>query len=252
VSSNPIDTKATVHGVAKGATPAADATVAVIDANTNALHVTVVNGSGVATDVNVAKWIGSTAPSVGQKAMAASLPVTIASNQPAMPIVISGAAAVDLEVDYLKNGVAFQMKVNGLSTPQVFQYAADPVHDTSIFEVRIVFSADSLNWSANGFGKSASGILTNGIIVDMLVNNGVAIALSNLKVNLDFLRTFGEIPVVNSSTTGDIIVAAYRFADQLILKGGTADTFRMTIRDDLTVAALGIQYLSATFYGHKV
>lgn len=189
---------------------------------------------------------------IGQKAMAASVPVVIAHDQTAVPVVISGAAAVDLVTDYLKNGSAFQMKVNGSVTPQVFQYAADPTRDITIFEVRMVLAADILNWTANGFGKSATGILTNGILVDMTVNGGVPITLSNIRTNLDFLRTFGEIPVVNSSTSGDIVVAAYRFADQLKLKAGTADAFRVTIRDNLTTAALGIQYLSATFYGHKV
>ena len=37
-------------------------------------------------DENVGAWLGSTAPTVGQKAMAASLPVTLASDQSAVPI----------------------------------------------------------------------------------------------------------------------------------------------------------------------
>lgn len=40
----------------------------------------------VGGDVGVANWIGSTAPSVGQKAMTASLPVAIASNQSTVPV----------------------------------------------------------------------------------------------------------------------------------------------------------------------
>jgi len=37
-------------------------------------------------DENVGAWLGSTAPTVGQKAMAASLPVTLASDQSTLPI----------------------------------------------------------------------------------------------------------------------------------------------------------------------
>lgn len=44
-------------------------------------------------DANNGAWIGSTAPTVGQKTMAASLPIAIASDQPALPI---SAAALPL------------------------------------------------------------------------------------------------------------------------------------------------------------
>jgi hypothetical protein len=37
-------------------------------------------------DENIGAWLGSTAPTVGQKAMAASIPVTLASDQPAIPV----------------------------------------------------------------------------------------------------------------------------------------------------------------------
>ena len=37
-------------------------------------------------DANIGAWLGSTAPTVGQKTMAASIPVTLASDQPAIPV----------------------------------------------------------------------------------------------------------------------------------------------------------------------
>jgi len=37
-------------------------------------------------DTNTGAWLGSTAPTVGQKTMAASIPVTLASDQPAIPV----------------------------------------------------------------------------------------------------------------------------------------------------------------------
>jgi len=40
-------------------------------------------------DENVGAWLGSTAPTVGQKAMAASLPVTLASDQGSVPVTIT-------------------------------------------------------------------------------------------------------------------------------------------------------------------
>jgi len=41
-------------------------------------------------DENVGAWIGSTAPTVGQKVMASSLPVTMASDQPSISVFIAG------------------------------------------------------------------------------------------------------------------------------------------------------------------
>lgn len=42
-------------------------------------------------DTNVGAWLGSTAPTVGQKAMAASLPVVLASDQSSVPVTVSAA-----------------------------------------------------------------------------------------------------------------------------------------------------------------
>jgi len=44
-------------------------------------------------DTNVGAWLGSTAPTVGQKVMTSSVPVVIASDQSAVPTTISGQAA---------------------------------------------------------------------------------------------------------------------------------------------------------------
>jgi hypothetical protein len=45
-------------------------------------------------DANVGAWLGSTAPTVGQKVMADSLPVVIASDQSSLPVAVSPAADV--------------------------------------------------------------------------------------------------------------------------------------------------------------
>lgn len=41
------------------------------------------------TEAKIASWLGSAAPTVGQKVMAASLPVTLASDQPPIPVIVS-------------------------------------------------------------------------------------------------------------------------------------------------------------------
>jgi hypothetical protein len=203
---------------------------------------------------NIAQWIGSTAPTVGQKGMADSIPVVLPNNQTAIPVTVVGSSDIaNLVTDYLKtSGGAYNMKVNGSVTPVVYNFVADAIKDIEVYELRFVFSAASFNWSGIGFGKNATAGLTNGILVEMTVNNGVAIALNNIKINEDFLRTFGEVPVVDSAGSTVVMVSSYRFAPgSLQLKAGSADKVKVTIRDDLTGGGLGVNYLAATFFGDK-
>jgi hypothetical protein len=95
-------TKAIVRGGTKGATTPADVTSTDEGADHQALDIQIYHG-GVAKDPTqiraltnadvvsseVTTWIGSSAPTVGQKAMAASLPVVIAFDQSAFPTFVT-------------------------------------------------------------------------------------------------------------------------------------------------------------------
>jgi len=62
-------------------------------------------------DENVGAWLGSTAPTVGQKAMAASVPMVIASDQSRLPV------ATEVQIDY-DTGVGTQnLSLVGLALP---------------------------------------------------------------------------------------------------------------------------------------
>jgi len=208
----------------------------------------------VAPDVNLQKWLGSTSPTVGQKAMSASVPVALASDQSTVPVAIISSAVtpVNLVADYLKNGSAYNMKVNGSVTPVVFTYAADATKDIRIVELRFIFGTLSFDWSGAGFGKAAAATLTNGILIQLTVNNGTVTTLNTIKINEDFLRMFGEAPVISQAGANDIMVSSYRFSETTLLKAGTADKIQVTVRDNLTGGSLGVNYLTATFFGHKV
>ena len=57
-------------------------------------------------DVNSGSWLGSTAPTVGQKTMANSVPVVLASNQAAIPVsfgVVSGASNLNRLINLYYN-----------------------------------------------------------------------------------------------------------------------------------------------------
>jgi len=63
---------------------------AVVDGALHRLMVDAKIASGGASqDVNVAEWIGNATPTVGQKTMAASLPMALASDQSPVPVTIS-------------------------------------------------------------------------------------------------------------------------------------------------------------------
>lgn len=77
------------HSVSIGATTDADTALTVIG-RLKQLVTKLAGGLPAALvggrlDTNAGAWMGSTAPTVGQKAMAASIPVTLASDQPIVP-----------------------------------------------------------------------------------------------------------------------------------------------------------------------
>lgn len=105
--------KAITRGGAKGATAAADMTSTAEGADHQALDVQVYHGGAAvnptairalttADAVNVGQWVGSAAPTVGQKAMASSLPVAIASDQSRVNVSADGDIDHDV-ANTLKN-----------------------------------------------------------------------------------------------------------------------------------------------------
>ena len=83
----------------------------------------------------------------------------------------------------------------------------------------------------------------------MWINSGSHVPLNTIHINEDLLRTFGETPVISQAGNNDVIVSSYKFSEGgLILKAGTTDRIDVTIGDDLTNGALGLNYISATVF----
>lgn len=222
---------------------AADAKLATIDAVLDAIKDT----DGVA---DLAAWLGSTAPTVGQKIMADSLPVTVASDQSPLLVSTSAAAASGAFAAFLRDsgGTGSEdMVVNGSGTPVVFKVAADPTDDIRLESVRVVFSATSFQFAGDAFGKGG-GILSNGVDISIMANNGTfSTMLLELFVNEDFLRLL-DTTVAQAGST-DVLAATLPFSGNTILEAGTADEVTVTIQDNLTGGARGISYFTATAYG---
>jgi hypothetical protein len=126
----------------KGTSIEADLTSKNVDANIEALH------------ISLADWLGSQAPVVGQKAMSASIPVTISSDQTSIPVTGGSASTTATISEYLEDaGGSHDMVVDGSVTPVKFYYSAHALEDVRLSSLRMVISAGSLTFNGVSFGN---------------------------------------------------------------------------------------------------
>ena len=187
---------------------------------------------------------------LGQKVMALSIPVTMASNQPAIPVSVGAAASEGAVTEFVTlTGLpagSHNMVVDG-TTPKTFTFPADATRDIVLTGVRLVFSAAFFGFDGNTFGKGG-GALPNGVQMNIVANNGIFTAtLANLVVNEDFFRLL-QFSISQAGST-DVMAATLPFQGRVVLEGGTADKVQVVIRDDLSSGARGITYFTGTVYG---
>ena len=164
--------------------------------------------------------------------------------------VVNGVPAGDFFRGPLENGGSDNQVVNGSGTPVVFSVTADPTNDIVIAELRIVFSADGIDWDGNSFGKGSA--LSNGILIE-LVDGGVTKEIGNIQINEDWLllpaRTGVTIDQV--SATG-VLAISVDFGAGVTLDAGSGDLLRSTIRDNLTSGPRQINSLRMIAFGVEV
>lgn len=199
-------------------------------------------------DANIGAWFNSTAPTVGQKAMVNSIPVTISNDQSAISVSTGGAAVgIGAIASFLTNGGSEDMVVNGSGTPVVFTFDADATDDIQISSLRFVISVGgSFDFDGNTFGDGGSA-LSNGVEVDLVANGGVfSDLITTFTVNEDFARLLNFQPF---SDIDAVITASLPFGGSIILEGGSSDKITVTINDNVALGARGIDYFTATVYG---
>jgi hypothetical protein len=86
-------------------------------------------------DINVGSWLGSTVPIVGQKTMANSLPVTMASNQTPVQVIDAGAAGTAPTFFAIYDRIA----------PATNKYMA-LLFNTSLTKKLVVYRINRYNW----------------------------------------------------------------------------------------------------------
>jgi len=195
--------------------------------------------------VGVQDWIGSTSPTVGQKPMGSSLPIAVASDQSPVPIATSAPTSTGSVVSFLSSGGSSDLVVDGSSSPVTFSFAADPIDDIQLSNLRLVFVPSKLKLNGNTFGKGG-GSLSTGVSIDITANNGTfARQLMQLTINEDFFRLLD----VQGGGQKDIVAGTIPFGGNVLLKGGSSDVLSVTIHDDLSAGNREIDYFTATAYG---
>lgn len=138
--------------------------------------------------------------------------------------------------EFVMNGGSPDLLVNGSVTPVVFEYNADLTHDIALQEIKFTMAANSVTFGTNYFGATA-GPLTTGLLVEAVVASGT-IALYNLVQNESFVNfaSPGGFDWIPSSK--DMMTSGYIVGGGLVLRAGTSDKVRVSVRDNLTSAAV--------------
>lgn len=142
----------------------------------------------------------------------------------------------DIHNEFVENGGSSSLLVDGSGTPLVFTYDADPSYDISIQEITFTLASNSITFGSNAFG-AAAGPLTNGLLVQVDTEYGTT-TLETLRQNEDFVNfaSPGGFQWIVSSK--DLLSSSYSIGGGLVLRGGTTDKVKVTVRDDIDAAGV--------------
>lgn len=151
---------------------------------------------------------------------------------PAGDIVSFPSVSESIKNEFVLNTSDPDLRVDGSTTPVVFEYTSDPVHDIALQEIRFTMAANSITFGTEYFG-STSGPLSSGLLVEAVVASG-AVTLYNMVQNESFVNfaSPGGFEWVVSSK--DMMTSAYVIGGGLVLRANTADKVRVTVRDNLS------------------
>ena len=227
-----------------------------------------VNADGT-TNINNAQWIGSTAPTVGQKAMASSLPVALASDQPAIPVTMASATNKTIQLLYESTS---SQPVNANEWQDVIEYVVPTGYNLSISE----FSGNStttsdiiraIRSSSMAYYNTATNTFTDGAAITLPqfitrfyvhvltaigsgVNDTITITYTN---NLGVTGRTATITITKSTIAGTRLEVAFQAGDYGAIDitnvthtaTGQAGNIEIEGNIDLvyvTMAAAGTQY----------
>ena len=158
-------------------------------------------------------------------------------------VTVSPQSVEDLFEEYLKNGTSYDMTVNGSVTPVIFEFTAstfDPTGNFNLFVQNISAHGQDNGIKYGQFlGRST---LSNGVLVEAVTEAGITTITKVLDTE-DFKHEFTRGIVANYSFeqapgTDDIVASFNVSQTPILLRAGTTDKIRVTIRDNLTSVLL--------------
>ena len=146
-------------------------------------------------------------------------------------------------------GGSSNLIVNGSVTPVYFDYLADPTQDIALTEIRIIAACQDIAFDGATFGGKPS--LPNGLLVQLINVYGTQ-TVFKIQTNEDFLIFPSPVGTLLNNTGPKDVFAAGFYIGGSILRAGTSDKIRITVRDDLTGGgAAEFKYLKARVFGVK-
>lgn len=152
----------------------------------------------------------------------------------------------------LKLGAGVDLRVNGSTTNAVFSLGADPTKTIMVTTITTLISSTGFNFTGNRFINAVTA-LTNGLLYE-IVSAGVATTLATVKISEDFLCFNGTAASSDINLAGANDIASMRIQTLTPLVAASSDVMRVTVRDNLTVAAqgTGINFLQVYVTGTKI
>jgi hypothetical protein len=151
--------------------------------------------------------------------------------------------------DFVKNNGSPDLLVNGQQSPVIFTFDADSLKDIEIQQIRAGVSAPDIIFDGDSF--AGSGSLSNGVLVELFVD-GQAYEINNISINEDwlFFSNSGGGLLLNNTGPKDVMSAVFNFKPNCILKAGSSDKIRVTVRDRLNLGGSNaLSYFQIKVFG---
>lgn len=145
------------------------------------------------------------------------------------------------------------LRVDGSVIPKIFTFDADATKDIELFEIRLIITTDDIHFLGNYFLQSPVA-LTNGLLIEVISESGTVTAvIGNLKTSEDFLGLPFTTGQAELSSPKDQMVLVTNLGGVVVLRKGTSDQVKITVRDDLNPAVSAVKYFfKAQVTGLKV
>jgi len=141
---------------------------------------------------------------------------------------------------YLEDsGGSNDMKVDGSVTPVVFKVDSDPNDDLIITDF-FVLGQDG-NIILTRFFDTG---ITNGFLIE-IISDGLTTTFPDIITTADLVSVFASIGGIETIQENKVMRFSFSPQQPFVLKAGTSDKVRITVRDDVT----GLVHLSAAVFG---